>query len=1451
MMNTVKRTPIAAGMLILLAAVLIMLPTLDRSVREGVESAVRAVKTGFENIIGLELSFDSLSPSILRSASITKLEISAPGGRHLLEARKVHVYYDFFALITGNTARAVTGLGLVDVSMNLRIPQDLPLIRRLSALFSGESGGPMPKIRITGESVDASIAVDGVGFGAIEAESLSFSTLEDDVEISLDGRIAVQTEGRQAMDVSGPMTVSGRISNEFDRARLRVSLAAESRDFSLSTQRFELFYADGCLTLTKIKDKAPIDAEIQYYPASGDLNAAVRMEGFVPSKSISLGKNFEGLRPWLSIPYSGTLSLKVPKGDFGRLWYGADVSGSLPEGFLAKSSADTRLDAEIKAQGTWSSIAIERARIESADLKLEYRGDVRFADLSINGTADLEVGLLDGRLPVKISLRIEELDGEYSVVADSADVAGVLFSDIVILASRKAEVVDFRASARPPEIARYSEHRQAAGFAGEAGTGGGRLPSIIVEGSVSFGASPSLELALNVGELYTDPLGGIVAAVTGSHEIAAITEGFSIDFELFATSDFKRLSWSAPEIRISSKNDAHISAVLSLAGGGRSVSIKNAVLSLGGYTVKGSGSFDTDAEKGVSFDVRLDLEEIPYYVQGRIDEGGVAIKGDYELEINATTGGDDVYFSASTRDLPLSAAGSVFLASIDITGRFRNLSDWNIMLSQLDIVPVGEHASDYPSVGLSGFFGPNGGSLASIRISDKISTVTGDATVDYDFEGGLRGSLAAVLNGVSAKSMNAGGESYAVSAKYDDGGYRGEIEIRGFPLARLKGIPISGALDGRMSFSGQDKTPTIDFSARLREGAFQDQALSLSISGTYADEQLAVTALDAAYQGYRLSDVRARYSPRSGGADIEFVASGSFFGQPVSYSIAARGRGAASGTGTTPFDSYSIDGSVRRVGADGDPWPFAVTVGNSGIVLRAGGSDELLIDYSRSSRLIVRLGAPLPIRLDAVGTFDGKNIDVVAKDIDIDMKLFQYFVDTRNLVFESGKVRGAFRAYGLAADPEIEGELAIDDAVLRVPEWIVDPIGPFDAPVVMSERSFGAAAKTVPVGKAFVDAQAQGVFDHWLPSELSASISSAKGSLVRLAFVVLGIKADGEAVVNLRGSLDGDVFHFDVDVAFDKAVLVVTPEVLGPSAAPPPQENIPVFLDLSARLRFGRGVRVFFPYKDNPVVTAYSEPSSSLQVMWDQSTQEYSVKGEADLRGGEVFYIQRNFFLKSGKLVFNEETGMFDPRVTLLAELRERNDEGPVLITLRADNMPISTFKPRLLSDPTMSEAQIALLLGQNLLGISENESLDLRKAIISSSEFLPQLDIAKAFENKVRDMAGLDILFLRTQVLQRWLIDMSGSGEGGDYYENPIGRYLDRTELYAGKYVSDSIFAYGSARLREDPLAGALGLRIDSEFGVELDTPFGLLQWTIAPNHWDDLLISDQSLSLSWKLSY
>ena len=166
-----------------------------------------------------------------------------------------------------------------------------------------------------------------------------------------------------------------------------------------------------------------------------------------------------------------------------------------------------------------------------------------------------------------------------------------------------------------------------------------------------------------------------------------------------------------------------------------------------------------------------------------------------------------------------------------------------------------------------------------------------------------------------------------------------------------------------------------------------------------------------------------------------------------------------------------------------------------------------------------------------------------------------------------------------------------------------------------------------------------------------------------------------------------------------------------------------------------------------------------------------------------------------------------------------------------------------------MTESQIAMLMGQNLFGASSDNQFDLRKAVISGSEFIPQLNVTRVFEDKIRDTFGLDMFYVRTRVLQNWLIDISG--QTTTVSSDTLSRYFDQSELYAGKYVTDSIFAHASMSVQNDPLAGANKLGIDSEVGVELDSPFGLIQWTMDKKSWDKLLISDQSLSLSWKLSY
>jgi translocation and assembly module TamB len=1448
-MVTVKRAPVAAaGLLLLAASAFFAIPPLDEAARDGVDAAVKSARAGLEAFIGLRVSFDSLSPSILRSASVSKLRIAAPDGRSLLEAKRVLVYYDILALLSGDASRAVTGLGLEGAKLDLRLPEDQAIIDRLSKLFSGSGGGPTPRIVITGRNLEAEVALSGVGDASLSASDLRFSTAGEEVDLTLQGTFAARGAGASPAEIRGPVAVNGSLSKDFSMARLGLSVAAGSRDFDVSTQRFELVYADGSLTLTKVKDKAPVDAELRYDLRSRDISAEMRMEGFTPSSSVRLGEGFANLAPWLSIPYRGTISLRAPGGDVKALEYEARIAGSLPSSLLSrKAGFDGPAEAELSAKGDHASVAIELARLQTPGMTLEYRGGFRFAGLSPDGTLHAKAALLEGRLPIEAILRISERDGEYSAIADSASAAGVEIRDIVVLAERTGEGVDFRASLRPPESETEADGGPTPRFSGEAGTGGGRLPSIALEGSAALGAEPSVEVSARVGELDLGPLRPVIAAVSGSPEAAAMVGDFKVGFELFATSDFKRLSWSAPELTVVSRRSPGSFASMSLAGSDKSISVKSAVVSMAGYAIKGSGKIDFGAAGGAGFEARIDFSDIPYAVKGRIASGGLSLTGDYGLELNATKAGDDTYFDASASGLPIPFAGDVFLASLEATGRFRDAADWGVSLSRLEMTPTGERTADLPRVQLAASLGPTRGDLRSIRIADRISVLDGEASLSYSFDGGFRAGLEAKLSGNSQRGADKTVEYYAISGTYADGACAGKVDVVGSPLARIRGLPIGGSLDGSATFSGEIGNPKVDFRAKLRDGSFQEQSLSASTAGAYDGHRMTLSSLDAAYQGFRISGAKGGLSLDNGAGELSAVVSGSLIGDPFSYAISAKGRSTAGKGIEDALKGYSIEGSFKEEKAGSSSWPFAAKIADGGLSVRAGGADELSLDYGRDRRFTAVLRAPLPIRLRATGRLDGKNIELSAEDIDMDVALLRPLTNPSDLTFASGRIRGGFRASGLAADPEIDGQLQIVDAVLRVPGWIADPIGPINVPVSMSERGFEATAHSVPIGRASVTARVQGLFDHWLPSQLTASLSSVGSSRVRLAFVVLGIKADGEAEVDLKGSLDGDVFHFDVDATFDKASMVITPETLMGGGPGPSPGQPPVTLDLSANLRFGRGVRVYFPYKDNPVVEGYTEPSSALRIKWDQASGDYAVKGTATLRGGEVFYIQRNFFLKSGKMVFNEGTGMFDPRATILAELRERNDEGPVLVTLRADNVPISNFTPRLSSDPPMTEAQIAILLGQNLLGVSRDEGLDIRKAVISTSEFIPQLNVAKAFESKIREMAGLDILYLRTQVLQRWLIDISGESEAG----NPLSRYLDSTELYAGKYLSDSIFAYGSARLREDPLAGSDRLRIDSEFGLELETPFGLVQWTIAPSHWNDLLISDQSLSLSWKLSY
>ena len=242
--------------------------------------------------------------------------------------------------------------------------------------------------------------------------------------------------------------------------------------------------------------------------------------------------------------------------------------------------------------------------------------------------------------------------------------------------------------------------------------------------------------------------------------------------------------------------------------------------------------------------------------------------------------------------------------------------------------------------------------------------------------------------------------------------------------------------------------------------------------------------------------------------------------------------------------------------------------------------------------------------------------------------------------------------------------------------------------------------------------------------------------------------------------------------------------------------------------------------------------------------------------GGDVIYFDRSFILREGSIRFQEDELEFDPFLTVRAETRERDAAGEVVrITLAADT-PLSNFGAQNISftaDPPTHELAIEALLGAPLTGQLAagpgGGGLGIT-AISLSGDLLAQFGLVRPLESAVREALGLDMVSIRSPFVQNLLLDRVLSPIKGSTAD-----LLDNTTLSLGKYIGSDLFLEALLRLQSLALgAGGLpgtGLESDLELSLEWATPFFLLEWSFLPQTQETLYLTDNSLSLRWRLTY
>lgn len=1390
------------------------------------------ISESIERDYGLHVSYASISPSILRSLEIRGLDLRSAGtGRSVLTARRVSIFYRIDKLLFGRLDQSLREIRLSGVDLDVDLERDAALLRTIGGLASPSGGKTaalafdLPlKIRCRDLSAGLGTPQGRIRFDKVSADFL-VGPAGVDAQLSAQAAfVASRASGLPGFSLG--IQAEGRSDIDMRNARLMVSLSGRNESLRLSTQRFILGLRSRQLEIQKVPDRSPVDASARIDLDSLEYSASMRLEGYRPSEILSLQGNASSFSPWLGCSATGSFemagNLKTK-----RCEYSADGSIDIPE-----SASPGKGRIRLLASGDSRTLELR---------ELSARND--FGSGAFSGSLDLGTLLPEGSL--KVSYRKDALN--FSGDFDLQRRAGGLdvFSDDATLADEKLS--SFALDLKPArgsieyEILAYLQPRAAAArndaaFSGEA-VSDAAAPRIQANGSINLGQSAFAELAVYLSAIPSGFAYRVASSFTTlpTGEIRSFASDFTINAEAFISTDFRKYSYNLPQIVLSYDKKEGNYGVFSVSGGSTSFEASKISFFWNGYDFSGRLGAEMPAKGPMRFSSAFKLDEVPYQISGLLDPSKeFALSGEYGFTLDGSFQGPDILFSVGMKDMPLPLASFTPRLTLNAFGRFRDLDDWELNLNSSSLEQTGGFLPSYARIGFDGYFNAKGGRLDSITLQDSFSELSGKAAFGYAFGDDPRLEIKLDLG------SSGGAESYKADILLGKAGLSGDLSVAKAPVERVAPKSFGGLLSMDAKLSGSLQDPRVAFSGSLEQAVLNANIMSAKASGSYGSGLLELSDFSGSYFLFALSGGKGKY--RFDDSSLEFQSNCAVsLGAQNSLKTVIDGRGSVMKGGDF---SPSIAGTLSNIslGKIKIPrWPYSCVSKDGTLVLNVGSDKYISAALGTDGAFSLMLDSPLAVRGFADGRIAENRIDADVRNLIVDFPVIWSIFGNPVTEFPSGSINADLKISGSLSDPDFKGSGRAENFVCKVPGFLRDTFGPVSADLRVDSKEISAAPFRVAstTGKGRVDVDLSMPLDGWLPSGIKLRARTVKDEPVRAAGKISGIDvvgmADADISIDLSAlemAVTGSVFLQDASIALDMSK--------------PKEESEPWDVNVDTRMRIGIGRRVefVFPNRNFPLLRTYFEPSSSLLVGYDSGTASYSLKGNARIRGGDVVYLKRNFYLKDGNILFNENESVFDPIVNLKAEVHDQDSLGNVLITMKVENSRLSNLKPRFEASPARSENQILAILGipsQNGADVAL-ATADVSKSVLSSaSDVLAQLYGVRLFENTVRDTFGLDMFSLRTQVIQKLLL-------GAVDNTASLGEYFDNTTLIAGKYIGSDLFLQTMMQLRQ---GDSSNLKLESEFSMEWNTPYFKLLWELQPEHWEDLLVSDQRIGIYWSFSY
>ena len=1418
-----------------------------------------------QDATGLRIQYGSTGPSIFGSLDVRNVLVLREDDSVFLSMSRLRLSFSLFDLLRGNTMRAFRAVNIDSPVLSFDFEKDSDLRERFeSSIGQGQGQENQPSAQRNGSGLRDffperfSIAIrDGEwelsgSLGSVKLQSVGFDASLRHNRFSFQGRWNADAslsagKGPLSLLSSAPSQdlkafMAARFSGEYlDDTRegsASVTISSAYGDFfRLMPLSIDCFISGEQLEIRKAYDRSPASFSVVYDRLHDRLQGRFEGNNFSPSSMLVFTGGFTDYNPLLETRITGSAGFERSNSD--SIEYFVDLSGAgTGDSLLGQLSLD------INITGNPGSLSVDSFNVRSPFGSLRFAGGMELnpagiAPVAPYGNLHLSDFRLRGNRGISGDIRLESSGNDFNLLSRNLSAGNLTLSALNLGLALEQHGLAFVFSA---------------GKSGEQGSVPG---SLFLEGSADYDprqlrANLRLDSFLVKDVLsLLEPFIHVPAVLSLASTMA---EDTMITTEAFFTTDFVHMLYNVPRISVVNDGLWSFLADASISGTDRAMELDSCHISWENGTADLSGFLNYYDTNSMSFSFGAIVQNLAYYFDGHIqDKRSVSIRVSYGLEVSLTARETGTFAGYAKGDnIPFFFGGGLSVLNFLCSIVYDSTSSWRADIERFEITGISTPASSSAVIRLSGAANESGMTISNLFFDDGLGALLGiinlgwdPAYEDFDFNVDISGHNHS--------------ESYNLSGAYRDRHLELSLLGEGMQFARFS--PQNAVVDGRLRLSWESFS-SFDAEANISSFAMQNQGRTLHASANInVDNDLFLTeGLNVSYSGLELTFPQIRIDRSASQASTSARIVGSLAQMPVNISFQGGANFNASETWLDLYREFQfLDASVTVSAAQystmiaEEPFAFSVSIRqeDSEYVVDLNGGPRNMLRFRYNSEpdggiFYAALSAPSPARGTINGSLDSGRIDARTTDLYVDIGALWRFIPPLDfLAFPGGIATASIRVAGTLREPEFYGTVRGTSLRVLVPQYLPEPIRPAPLTVHLNgtEMTFGPVEAMVGRGGGIASGWFR--FDRWIPNIFNIDVRVQPDHAIPYDLGIAGLYAGGVtsgrlllAMEDMIFSVTGDLTAHDTDISLDISEFMAADS--GQTGRP---GTVTVNADLS--IQAGRRVEFFFPSMDFPVLQAFADMGTGIRVTADTSANRFTLTGDVALRGGEIFYLERNFYIREGTLFFRESETHFEPRLTARAEIRDRADVGPVTISMIIDNAPLMSFSPRFVSNPPISQLEIYSLLGQ--VPQDDGDQRNLAASLVIDS--LAQFTVMRRVQRQVRDFLGVDMFSMRTQLFQNVLFQVAGidpSPFGGQYR---VANYFDNSTIFLGKFFGSDIFAEGMITFRYDETRlNWGGMVLEPELALEMRNPLFDIRFNIAPHTPRNLFIDDISISLIWR---